>query len=117
MRSPCVVLVCVLLAFVGRAEASKRWEAHRQKPLTVEQAVEAVLRAFKAEDQARLKALAAAHDPDPWLVADELCLRGHRKAGERAGRGAQGAGRDECGTGKERVAACPRRGLDGGQAA
>ena len=42
MRTPCVILVCVLLAFEGRAEASKRWEEPKQEPLTLEQAVEAV---------------------------------------------------------------------------
>ncbi|MHC4860159.1 MAG: tetratricopeptide repeat protein [Planctomycetota bacterium] len=50
------------------------------KPDTPEQAAEKVQAAFGAEDQKVLKALAEKDDPDPWLVADELCSRGERDA-------------------------------------
>ena len=39
------------------------------KPDTPEQAAEKVLAAFKAKDEAALKALADRDRPDPWLVA------------------------------------------------
>jgi len=35
---------------------------------------------FKAGDAEALKALAAKDDPDPWLVADELCARSEHDA-------------------------------------
>ena len=35
-----------------------------------------VLEAFHAKNTDKLKALAARYDPDPWIVADELCARG-----------------------------------------
>jgi CHAT domain-containing protein/Tfp pilus assembly protein PilF len=41
-----------------------------------EQAAAAVLEALRLGDSAALKGLAAKDDPDPWLVADELCARG-----------------------------------------
>ena len=41
-----------------------------------------MLAAFQAKDQAALKALAERDDPDPWLVADELCFRGEHSAAE-----------------------------------
>jgi CHAT domain-containing protein/Tfp pilus assembly protein PilF len=46
----------------------------------VTDAADAAARAFAAGDQAALKALAEKDDPDPWLVADELCARGAHEA-------------------------------------
>jgi CHAT domain-containing protein/tetratricopeptide (TPR) repeat protein len=46
------------------------------KPDTPEQAADKALAAVAAKDDAALKALASKDDPDPWLVADELCARG-----------------------------------------
>jgi tetratricopeptide (TPR) repeat protein len=51
-------------------------------PLTAKQAADAVLVAVKADDPAALRALAGRDDPDPWLVADELCFRGEHDAAE-----------------------------------
>ena len=45
------------------------------KPQTTAQAADAVLAAVAAKDDAGLKSLAAKDDPDPWVVADELCAR------------------------------------------
>ncbi len=42
----------------------------------VTDAADAAARAFAARDLAALKSLAEKDDPDPWLVADELCFRG-----------------------------------------
>jgi len=44
-------------------------------PRTPQEAADAVVEAFQAKDTARLALLAALDVPDPWLVADELCLR------------------------------------------
>jgi len=41
-----------------------------------------VVAAFEAKDAPALKALAKEDDPDPWLVADELCARGAHDAAE-----------------------------------
>jgi len=54
----------------------------KPKPDTPEQAADKVLAAFKAEDRKALKALAEKDNPDPWLVADELCFRGEHDAAE-----------------------------------
>lgn len=43
-------------------------------------AADAALKAFDANDATALKALAAKSEPDPWLVAHELCARGSPEA-------------------------------------
>src|SRR5688572_15086778 len=45
-------------------------------------AADEVLAAAKAEDAAALARLAAREEPDPWLVADELLVRGERTVAE-----------------------------------
>jgi len=50
------------------------------KPMTEDEAVAAVLDAWKAKDEPRLKDLAAKDDPDPWIVADDLCAQGGHDA-------------------------------------
>ena len=52
----------------------------KPKPDTPEQAADKVLAAFKAKGEMALKALAETDEPDPWLVADELCFRNERDA-------------------------------------
>ena len=54
----------------------------QEKPDTPEQVADGVLVAFQAGNQERVKALAQRDDPDPWLVADELCHRGAHDAAE-----------------------------------
>ena len=51
------------------------------KPMTEDEAAAAVLSAWKAKDDPLLKVLAAKDDPDPWIVADNLCAKGERDAG------------------------------------
>ncbi|MHC4493548.1 MAG: tetratricopeptide repeat protein, partial [Planctomycetota bacterium] len=51
-------------------------------PDTPAQAANKVLAAFTAKDEKALQALAKTDEPDPWLVADELCLRGEHDAAE-----------------------------------
>ncbi len=62
MRVAIVVLALGLLARQARADA-------------VTDAADKVSAAVKANDAAALKGLALKDDPDPWLVADELCAR------------------------------------------
>ncbi|MHC4549421.1 MAG: CHAT domain-containing protein [Planctomycetota bacterium] len=52
------------------------------KPDTPEQAADKVLAAFPAKDAKALKTLAEKDDPDPWLVADELCFRQEHDAAD-----------------------------------
>src|SRR5512147_372919 len=47
---------------------------------TPEQAADAVLAAWKANDRAAVAGFGAKDDPDPWLVADELLARGESEA-------------------------------------
>jgi CHAT domain-containing protein/tetratricopeptide (TPR) repeat protein len=49
-------------------------------PVAPWQRAEEVERAHTAGDTARVAELGRADDPDPWLVADELCGRGAREA-------------------------------------
>jgi len=67
----------LVLLFVAPLPAQDKPE-----PDTPEQAADKVLAAFKAADQKALKALAEKDNPDPWLVADELCFRGEHDAAE-----------------------------------
>ena len=62
----------------------------KAKPDTPEQAADKVLAAFKAKDEAALKALAEKDQPDPWLVADELCYRGECRAADLFARAVPG---------------------------
>jgi len=79
MRICLIVFVAVLLAgSVVRGQD----KAEKAKPDTPEQAADKVLATFKAKDEKGLKALAAKDNPDPWLVADELCFRGEHDAAE-----------------------------------
>ena len=71
----------VVLLLVGTAAAQDKPKP-KPKPDTPEQAADKVLAAFKAKDQKTLKALAEKDDPDPWMVADELCFRGKHDAAE-----------------------------------
>ena len=75
MRALIAVLLTLLFATALPAQ---------EKPKTdiPEQAADKVLAAFKAKDEKALKALAEKDDPDPWLVADELCSRGEHDAAE-----------------------------------
>ena len=45
-------------------------------PVPPEAVADRVVAAFEAKDEARLRSLASADAPDPWLVADELVRRG-----------------------------------------
>ncbi|MDH3592940.1 MAG: hypothetical protein OER88_13730, partial [Planctomycetota bacterium] len=74
MRAGPLVIVLLL--------TSAAFAQDKPKPLTPERAADEVLAAFKATDQAALKALAKRDNPDPWLVADELCARGEHDTAE-----------------------------------
>ena len=78
-----MVPLCLLL-IVARAAAGEPGP----EPPTVEQAAEAVLAARQAGSAPRLKRLAGEDEPDPWLVADELCRRGEHDAAEAFARAA-----------------------------
>jgi tetratricopeptide (TPR) repeat protein len=82
MRAIQTILVLALL--IARARA----QDEPAKPDTPEQAAEKVLAALKTEDPGALKALAGRDRPDPWLVADELGLRGKLEAAEAFARAA-----------------------------
>ncbi len=81
-----VLLMSLLLGPVGALADEKKAEepldqpAAKPKSLSVEQAADAVLAAVKAKDNDALKALAENDEPDPWLVADQLCFRGEHDA-------------------------------------
>ncbi|MHC4549425.1 MAG: tetratricopeptide repeat protein [Planctomycetota bacterium] len=62
---------------------------NQPQPDTPEQAANKVLVAFKAKDEKALKALAEKDQPDPWLVADELCFRQAHDAAESFAKAAQ----------------------------
>ncbi len=51
-------------------------------PESAEETAERVLGAFTSGDETVLEALAARDDPDPWLVADQLCSRGAHEAAD-----------------------------------
>ncbi len=46
------------------------------EPATAAARSDEVIAAVRAKDAVKLRDLAASEDPDPWLVADELCRRG-----------------------------------------
>ena len=76
------------IALGGPAYGRLRYETPAPKPLTVEQAADATLAAVKAKDDGALKARAAAVDPDPWLVADDLLYRSGADVAETFAKGA-----------------------------
>ncbi len=86
MRPAFEAAAALLLLFQGGAFAQERPAAPpapiHAKPDTPDQAVDRVLAAAAAKDEAALKALAAKDDPDPWIVADALCARGEGDAAE-----------------------------------
>ncbi len=63
-------LLCLFVALTAGGAVAKEPPATRDTPA---QAAARVVRALAAGDAAALRALAARDDPDPWLVADELC--------------------------------------------
>jgi hypothetical protein len=58
------------------------------RPVPPAKVAEDVLAAFRADDLDALKSLAASEDPDPWVVADELCGRGEFDAAKAFARAA-----------------------------
>jgi tetratricopeptide (TPR) repeat protein len=74
MRQVTAVLVLLL------ALASTHAQDQESDPDTPGQAAEKVLGAIGAKDDAALKSLGERDEPDPWLVADELCRRGEYEA-------------------------------------
>jgi tetratricopeptide (TPR) repeat protein len=89
-RTPFLVLATLLAALRGNVAAQDRPAAPPPaaapspppKPDTPEQAADKAIAAFQAKDQAKLEDLAAKDDPDPWLVADELCAKAAHDAAE-----------------------------------
>ena len=92
MRILIAVLVCLLILLApAAAEDEKEVEPKKEPPkprtahpaaIAVLRAADAVLKAVEATDSAALKALAEKDEPDPWIVADELCYRGEHDAAE-----------------------------------
>lgn len=74
-----VVLLGLLLVAVALAPGA-RGEDEAGAPRSTRQAAEAVAAAVEAQDADALQALAAADEPDPWRVADELCRGGRHDA-------------------------------------
>ncbi len=95
MRAALPVAV-VLLALAGRARADPP-----AAPVAPEAArhADVVLAAVAAKDVAALETLAAADDPDPWWVVDDLMGRGRADAAEAFAKAAArgGARRDAAG--------------------
>ncbi len=71
-----MALLCLLLPLSPAAAEDGKARKKPPEPLTAEQAADAVLAAIKAKNDDALRALAGSDQPDPWLVADELCGRG-----------------------------------------
>ena len=92
MRILIAVLVCLLILLApAAAEDEKEVEPKKEPPkprtahpaaIAVLRAADAVLKAVEATDSAALKALAEKDEPDPWIVADELCYRGEHDTAE-----------------------------------
>lgn len=74
MRRLPVFLAIAALAAAGDAPSAP------PRAVTAEEAAGSVLDAIRAGDAAALKALSAADQPDPWVVAEELRLRGEGDA-------------------------------------
>ncbi|MFI5403043.1 MAG: tetratricopeptide repeat protein, partial [Planctomycetota bacterium] len=75
-----LVLACLAAVAAGQDAVAK--------PDTPEQVVDKVLVTVAANDATALKALAGRDDPDPWLVADDLCARGALVAADAFARAA-----------------------------
>ncbi|MDJ0520637.1 MAG: tetratricopeptide repeat protein [Planctomycetota bacterium] len=75
-------LVLALALGLGSAAAEDKQPPNKPKPLTEEQAADAVLAAVKAKDDKALEAVAEREPPDPWIVADVLCYRGEHDAAD-----------------------------------
>ncbi len=75
MRWSWVALLVAVAVRVGSAQEPAAPPAPAA-PDTSQQAADKVLAAVAAKEDAALNALAAKDNPDPWLVADELCARG-----------------------------------------
>jgi len=69
--------VFLVWALAGAALAQEAAEA---KPESPKKAADRVVVIVRVGDEAGLKALAERDDPDPWLVADDLCVRGQHAA-------------------------------------
>jgi len=79
MRSSLPVLLLALtLCPSGALAGAKKPGAEPKKPMTTEQAADAVSEAVKAKDDKALETIADKETPDPWLVADLLWVRGDR---------------------------------------
>jgi len=78
------VSLVLLLASVARRGLAEDSSA----PDAPWRAADKVMAAVAAHSEAALKALAAKDDPDPWLVADELCARGGFDAADAFARAA-----------------------------
>lgn len=83
-----ILLLGLVLWPAGVLADEKKAEEKPAKPLTEEQAADAVLEALQAKDKVALKALAEQDELDPWLVADELCYRSEHNAAETFARAA-----------------------------
>ncbi len=87
MRKPVRVVAVVtacLLFLLGSATAEDEEQPKQgpPKPLTTQQAADAVASAVTSQDGKELTTLALQDKPDPWLVADLLCYRGNHDAAE-----------------------------------
>ncbi len=89
MQRTVILLVLVLL---GAPLAGADDKPAPQRPLSLKEAVSAVLKAVEAKDAEALKALSAATQPDPWLVADKLCFQGKHAAADAFAKATSGAG-------------------------
>ncbi len=74
MRRPVVLVLCSLL--LASSATGDEKSPGRARPLSVQQAADALAAAGAAKDAKALATLAAAKRPDPWLVTDELAQRG-----------------------------------------
>nr|MDJ0975150.1 tetratricopeptide repeat protein [Planctomycetota bacterium] len=86
MRRRLLLLPVLALLFVAYGspgvDADEEAKKAPAKPLSLEEAVAQTIEAAAAGDTATLATLAAADNPDPWTVVDELCHRGAHDAAE-----------------------------------
>ena len=59
---------------------TKNWAWPEAQDSAADHAADQVLVAFEENDARSFRALAASENPDPWIVADELCARGKHDA-------------------------------------
>ncbi len=74
------IISAFFVVLVLHVPALAQGEAAR--PDTPAQAAEKVLAAFRANEEAALRAIAGEDRPDPWLVAGELCSQGEYPAAD-----------------------------------